>query len=516
MSKTPSNKLFNLVHSLSGSEKRYFKLFSKYFSQGRDSKYMLLFEAIDAQKVFDDEQLREQLYQSKKLETRKFSELKSYLFDLILRALQNYKENNFYTLKITRLMNNVKVLFSRSLYLEAQEHLKKAKRLSIAAEDFSTQIQILEWEKKIPFVLNQVDFLDKNLQNLETESIEVRKKLSTLIDFRNLYFKIMILIRKNPLSRSQEENHDLENIINDPLVLKNDAHISHRSKCLKHRILGLYYYTKIDYQNFYLHSKNLIEIMESKPVILKEETGEYVNALSNYALSCGLLEKNLEVEEILPKLLNINAKTEDDKIKIHLKYYSLAFSLNTYTGDFATGKALMLEHFEKSKYFPKNHFQSGSLYHSYFYIYFGVGEYEKALEYLNLWLNLPRTSQRQDLQGIVQILNLIIHYEIGNTNLLDYIFRSAYRILKKRNRLFQFERLVLNFIRETKKVVDKRSLKEKFITLKSAFEKLEKSPSEKVIFQYFDFIAWLDSKIKGMPFSQAVKERHSDLKLFKN
>ncbi len=100
---------------------------------------------------------------------------------------------------------------------------------------------------------------------------------------------------------------------------------------------------------------------------------------------------------------------------------------------------------------------------------------------------------------------------MGNTSLLNYLFRSAYRILKKRNRLFQFERLVLNFIRDTGKVVNKRSLKESFITLKSEFEALEKIPSERVIFQYFDFIAWLDSKIKGMPFSQAVRERHSDL-----
>jgi len=472
---------------------------------------MQLFEAVDSQNEFDDVALREHLYQSKDLASRKFSELKSYLFDLILRALQSYKENKFYDLKIARLMNSIQMLFSRSLYVEAQEYLKKARKMATANEDFSTLIEVIEWEKRIPFVLNQVDFLDKNLHQLEAESIRMRLHLSTLIDFRNLYFKIMQLIRKNPLSRSSEENFELENIINDPIILKNKKTLSHRSKCLRYRILGLYYYTKIDYQNFYLHSKDLIQIMESNAVILKEETGEYVSALSNYALSCGLLDKYLEVEEILPKFLNINARTEDDKIKIHWKYYTLAFSLNTYTGNFEKSKSLMLEHFEKSKSFPKSHLQSSSLYHSYFYIYFGVGEYEKALEYLNLWLNLPRSSQRQDLQGIVQILNLIIHYEMGNSGLLEYLFRSAYRILKKRNRLFQFERLVLSFIRDAGKVVSKRSLKEKFIVLKSEFEALEKIPSERVIFQYFDFIAWLDSKIKEMPFPQAVRERHSVL-----
>ena len=46
MPKTPSTKLFNLVKSLSGSEKRYFKIFVG--KQGhKGNKYLLLFDAID-------------------------------------------------------------------------------------------------------------------------------------------------------------------------------------------------------------------------------------------------------------------------------------------------------------------------------------------------------------------------------------------------------------------------------------------------------------------------------------
>ena len=51
MPKTPSNKLFNLINSLSGSEKRYFKLFVNKNQTGKDNKYILLFDAVDAQKA---------------------------------------------------------------------------------------------------------------------------------------------------------------------------------------------------------------------------------------------------------------------------------------------------------------------------------------------------------------------------------------------------------------------------------------------------------------------------------
>ncbi len=470
---------------------------------------MLLFEAIERQEEYDDVALRKVLYQSSELESRKFSEIKSYLFDILLSTLHKYEESKFYELKISRLLNNIKILYSRSLFDEAEEQVKKAKRLAGRSEDFSTLIELIEWEKRIPFAQTKIDFLDKHLNRLEEESQKVRSQMSNLIDFRNLYFNMMQVILKNPLSRSNKDSKVLETIINNPLLSESNDFLSHRSHCLYHRILALYNYTKIDYQNFYSHSGRLIDLMESNPVILNGETGEYVSALSNFALSCGLLDRYQEVAEVLPKFLSIKSLTEEDKLNIHRKYYSLAFSFATNTGNFQEGKRLLAEHFKKIKSFPSGQFESSSFYHSYFYICFGVGEYEAALDHLNKSLSLPRSSQRQDLQGIAQILNLIIHYEMGNTPLLDYLFRSAYRFLQNRNRLFQFERLVLKFIRDAGKIAGKTALKDQFIQLKSDFEALEKIPSERVVFQYFDFISWLDSKIKGMPFSQAVKERHS-------
>ena len=509
MPKTPSNKLFLLIKSLSGPEKRYFKLFSKYYSQGRDSKYMLLFESMDAQIVFDDFALREILYQSEILETRKYSELKAYLFELILRALQHYEESKFYDLKISRYLNNIKVLFSRSLYQDALEQVKKAERLARKNEDFSTLIKLIEWEKRIPFVQSDIDFLDKALVKLEEDSVTVRKQLSNLIDFRNLYFRIMQLIRKDPLSRSPEENLELENIINTPILKSSNNFLSYRAELLYHRILGLYFYTKFDYQLFYKHSKKFLTLLEANQAIRGEEISEYISALSNFSLSCGLLQKHDEVELTLPKFLKINAKSQDHRIRIHRQYYSIAFSLYIDKGDFQKGKELLLEHFEKIKAFPDEEFQSTALYHSYFYIYFGVGDYDEALVYLNKLLNLPRTNERQDLLGVAQILNLIIHYEMGNSNLLEYLLRSAYRFLKKRNKLFEFERRVISFIKDSEKISSRVQLRERFLKLKNEFQSLEKLPSEKVIFQYFDFISWLESKIKEMPFAQVVSERHA-------
>src|SRR5690606_18709603 len=45
--------LFELVRSLTKSEKRYFKLFAQ--MQGKDKKYLLLFDAIDRLEEYDED-----------------------------------------------------------------------------------------------------------------------------------------------------------------------------------------------------------------------------------------------------------------------------------------------------------------------------------------------------------------------------------------------------------------------------------------------------------------------------
>jgi len=79
--------------------------------------------------------------------------------------------------------------------------------------------------------------------------------------------------------------------------------------------------------------------------------------------------------------------------------------------------------------------------------------------------------------------------------------------------MYDFEKRVLKFIKDSNKISSSRELREAFITLKSDFEDLSKVPSENVMFQYFDFIAWLESKTNNEPFSSVVKRRYKNRKL---
>ena len=131
---------------------------------------------------------------------------------------------------------------------------------------------------------------------------------------------------------------------------------------------------------------------------------------------------------------------------------------------------------------------------------------------MNVWLNLPRSIEREDLQSLARMLNLIIHYEMENTVLLESLIKNTYRYLKRKNQVYEFEKTLLQFFQQIVKEVDKKSLAAAKEGLKIAIEELSQQPSEKILLEYFDFTSWIESKINKIPFATVVANRYNQAK----
>jgi len=508
MPKTPSQKLFNLVKSLSGSEKRYFKLFVNKNQSGKDNKYILLFDQIDAQLEYNDEALRETVYPNQNIQSRKFSELKNYLYELILKSLQGYDEKTSIEYKLKGMLLNIKVLFKRSHFDDCIEMMNKAKKLATKYEAFEHILELMAWEKKIAYAKIDVNFMDRELDRIANEEQACLTQLKQLSTYRNLFFKVLTRSKQEALLRSDVKLKEMQNLMDHPLMKDISQASSHRGRVVFNRIKSIFHYATMDYDNFYFYGKNLLEEMESHPHLLQEDVSEYISALSNFTYSCTILEKYDEVNICLDKFLKINTLTHDDDLKIHRQYYQNKFNVCTKIGTFEEGLKALNNHLVTVEKFNQDAFNRSTFYLSYFYIYFGVSDYDNALLNLNYWLGLPKTTEREDLQSLARILNLIIHYEIGNNLLLESLLRSTYRFLSKRNRLFDFEKSVMGFIQKAGKLHSSKELREAFIDLKKEFEDLSKIPSEDAMLRYFNFTAWLESKIENISFAEAVQAEY--------
>ncbi len=497
MPKTPSRKLFDLIKSLSSAEKRYFKVFANKKNESK-SKYLTLFDAIESQSVFNDEHLITQVYGSTKITSRKYSELKAYLYDFILKSLQAYDEKSSVGTRISNMMGNVQALYKRGHYADCKDVLKKVKKVALHYEEFSHLIDILKWEKWLAHTTIDVDFLNDQLHRIEEEEKRYFVQLNNLSSYRNIFLKLYLSIKKNiteDVLISETENLDL---------IKGERFKSHRAKVLYYRVKTSLAFIKSDIREFYLNSKQLIQVMESEKHFLGEDVSEYISAISNYCMSCKVTKNYDEWELAINKFNKIKALNYDDGLKIHRQYYQNIFSYCIINGEFKRAKSALKDHLEKIKQFDANLFERKTFYFYYSYIHFGCGDYEKALEYLNHWLSLPKTAERPYYAMLARIFNLVLHYEMENNLLLESLLRSTYRFLKKENQLHEIERAFLNFIKNATKAVSKAEVKMLLIELQEKL--MDANDGEYAKIGQFDLSAWVTSKIENVSFADAVRK----------
>ena len=507
MSKTPSDKLHRLVRSLSPAEKRYFRIFVK-GKPGVDTKYTQLFEALAGDEQFDEVKWKTIIYKSQEVGSKKYSELKAYLYELVLKCLQNYDELHSTHHRLNQLLQSVAALFKRGHYADCRELLAKARKLAQQHESFVHVIEIVRWEKQLAYTRMDIDFLHKNLERLQDEEARALEQLRNASHYRRAFFQAYATIKKDPLQRGPDRVARLRQLVEQEAFSNPDAAVSHTARVLYYRTLSLYYHTALEQEKFYETGKTLIALQESQPHFLRENLSDYIAALSNQILACGLLRKYEEVRECLRKIDGLQAITEDDRRKIHRQYFSGFFALCTYTGEFGDAQREMARCLREAEQFDPHEYETGSFYLQFVPVSIGCGDYGTALDHLNHWLAQRRTLGREDLQSLARILSLILHFELGNFLLLDSQLRTAARFLKRKNRLHELERRFMHGIFEAIKLPDARGQREVFAKVKNDLQPKAEEPETRALLQTFDLLAWLDSKARGQAFAAVVREKY--------
>jgi hypothetical protein len=138
-------------------------------------------------------------------------------------------------------------------------------------------------------------------------------------------------------------------------------------------------------------------------------------------------------------------------------------------------------------------------------LYFGSGDREKTIEYLNRIIHW-KADLRVDLQCYARLLHLIAHYELGNYEILESLIKSVYRFMHKMKNLSVVEKEVLGFLQRSFHK-DPRKLKPDFRILRDKLRKYEQSPLERRSFMYLDFVSWLESRIREVPVQDIIRAR---------
>lgn len=500
--------LFVLIKSLTKSEKRHFKLFSGL--QTGKKKYLQLFDVILAQEKYDEPAIIKQM-KAEKL-TINFSVAKAYLFESILNSLEIFHSNKSIDAQIRKQISHIKILTARNQYAASRKLVARAKKTAEEFDLFSYAIELSVIEESIIMNQHELSYLEKTREQRYLDENNIINKLKNFQEYRKL--AAWLMVRGEKLGRARSRN----------LMKMGDEKINHNlltnpSNALSDRALISYYFQNGTHRHFkndnsgsLKHFMALKHFIEKKPQYRQIYFYTYLYTLNNIlSVGAGIL-KFKKTLEVLSALKNLKHHFPVVNANIQLRYYSqLSQNFISYKryAEAVNSAAEIEKWLEQNRRHKLNTLHEISLQINLIIIYFMASKYKLCLQHINYVLNNELQDIAYDKYGFVRLLNLLVHFELGNFDLLPGVAQSAYRYFYKHNRLYKFENLILNFIQN--KVLIMHTLNDRidaFKNLKKEFKKIARDPMEKLAVEYFDFVFWLDSKIQNKPISEFIRKKH--------
>lgn len=508
-----SDDLFQLIKAMSKSEKGYFKKFASKHTIGVKNIYVKLFDAIDSQNEYDEDGIKKR-FKGEKFATSLYS-TKNYLFNLILKALSAYHSEKFAVSKLNNMLTELNVLFEKGLYKQFRTLLNKATQ--VAYENDKPFYLAILYNKEMTFLATDYYTNEKGIKfdEIKKQTLYNINIITVNEEYHLLYNELFLLSKEMGSLRTEDDLKRLHNFINHPLLKDESKAINFDAKFKYYSILGHYYRIINDNDNWIKYRKALLELMESDRKYIRENPRSYVLALNNYLNACVTLGYISEFEKELQKLKKFALQFENKKeyADLETRIFLLVSDLElTYNIKFCMFSKLvkLIANIEAGLNKFSKHIQESrklSLYNRLSYACFILNDLDKSIYFINRVLNSPNVTKEPEQHNIARIRSLVLHFEAGNYDLLEYVVKSAKRYLSKNNRYHNFEKAVLRFITKAMNVTGKAYVNELYEDLKSDLEKLKTDPFEKNALEQFDLISWAESKKQKKPVGEILKEK---------
>jgi len=502
-----SDALFILIKSLEKGEKRNFKLFAARNSGSADLKIVQLFDALDKMNQYDEEEL---LRKNESIQKQQLSNLKAHLYDQILSSLRILKQSENIDLQIHEQLDHAKILFNKGLYIQALRLLEKIKQLAKQNNQVTYLLQVLFLEKKIES-LHITRSMQDRAEKLSTEMNEVNERIEMISAISNLSLQLYGWYIQHGHARNDEDRKAVDELMNSGAIELVKSSKGFYERLYRYQCYCWYGFINQDFLMHYRYAQKWVDLFEKEEHMQQIESAQYIKGLHNLITSLFDLrnvDKFKETIAVLERVMDtpIVANNQNNKIQSFVYLYIAKINQHFLEGSFSEGLAMvptMEEKLKEIEMYMDSH-RVLVFYYKIACLYFGAGQADKAIDYLNRIINW-KLNLRDDLQCYARLLHLIAHYELGNMEIVNYLSKSVYRFMSKMNNLGAVEEVLFNFIR--KSIQSGGEINQSFQDLLNTLQPLEKNKLESRAFMYLDIISWLESRIQGKDVQSVIREK---------
>ncbi len=510
MIKGQKDYLFQLIKSLSKSEKRQFKLYVGRLDVNTDSKFLNLFNFLDKSALYDEASI----LKSGIVKKQQLANIKAHLYKQILISLKLSPSHQNIRAQIREQLDFASILYHKGLYKQSLRILDKAKELALDNEEKNLAYEVVELEKVI-----ESQYITRSIVGRADELTIQAKELSYLnviaSKLSNLSIQLYGLILRTGYVKNEEEHRQISEYFHNRLPKYEIEQLGFREKLWLSKAYLWYSFLTQDFKNCYKYASKWVQLFYDHPKMIQSHPVFFLKG-NNYLLeslffirSTDRFEKSLTKleeatkEKSFPKDSNLEAQ--------HFLYLNLhKINLHFMKGTFEEGLHIIpkIEYDLKQFTTRIDEHHVMIFYYKFASLYFGYGDNDKCIEYLEKIISNRSLSMREDLMCFSRILHLVAHYEAGYDYHLETLLKRTYKFLLKMNDLHEVQKEMIKFIKNLQNIYP-HEIKKAFRALHSKLKNYEDDPYESRAFLYLDIISWLESNIENKPISQIIRDKYS-------
>lgn len=512
MPKRSQDHVHRLIRSMTRAEKRYFKLHLGRHAREGGSNHNVLFDAIAQMEEYDEPALLERF--ANEAFTRRFAITKRRLYETVLHALDAFHAENSVDMRLYRLLHQVELLYDRALYEDALKMLLSVRRLAVQHERTHALVAANEWERKLVECRNYAGMNEADLDQAGTSDDRLLEQLGQLNTLWNLKSRLFLQLYRDGHARDARAQAALNKLLEHPLLRDPAALHTAKARFLFHHVHGAAAFAMGDTPTCHRHLLTNLDLLNTERERFHGEPNLVLGVMSNLIYVCiqqGRYDEanaHLKAFRTLPSHWNM-PESDDLDLKIFTSSTSLELSMYLRLGQFDRALELVpaVERGLAEHALRMGPVRRAGFHYQLAYAHFGASRYDRAMKWINALLNGVRADDHSDAVCAGRLLQLLILLELGKTDLLNYALRNTERFLRLRGKKHRFEPMLLQLVRSSLAVRNeemRRDLVQRFLI---AVIPLAQEPSEHVVFDHFDPIAWAESKLTGESFAARIKQR---------
>ena len=505
--KSPSDFLWQLIHSLSSAEKLFFK---RNFSINRTAQqrlYIKLFDAIASQKKYDEAAVLKKFQPD--LNKKNIASQKHYLQGQVCEAMVLHDGYNDTSHDIYNQILLIRVYRKKGLLDEAHSVWKKAVIKARQTESFAL-LNLLKTEFEKMILLSSIHTKYDELHSIFKGNIITYDEYSGMITLRDIYAEALLLKRKAHFDQDDDLKEKITLLLKQ--VNKGPVLASAQSFWFRH-----YYHmskaTLLYLLNDMLGSMQLLEQVltdwKNNTHFIKTHGEHYIELLYmiNYA---GILQGEYDyVATIFNDTINDLIQDPANRANFEaIKYLALNKIYNK-TARYKEVEKLV--HFMKTKYRSWEPAMNADLNRtvnlSLGIACFVLEQYDDALYFTKRAITYFKDGTREEHLALAQILLLLIAYNINGSKLFDAQYKTTYTYFYKRKKKHPFETALVQCLHRTFYINDnKEKIKEYQKTL-DIFDQNKDDVVQQMMFSIFNYHGWLISKVQRISYREYVEKK---------